>query len=284
MAKYDKRKFYWLQLKEDFFDEDAIIWLEEQPNGKEYCLFYLKLCLKSLKTNGLLIRDIGNGILVPYDAEYMSKLTKTEIDTVVVAVELLKQIGRVKILENGEIYLPDVENMIGQKSVGAFIKEQRRRLLESKGETKGGQKGDICPPDIDIELDIDIDKDIELDTNEKLTLDFVKTQCEKISPTLYARFNSKPNSNETLKKVLGNLAMTQSEFISLLEKANKTYVVLPKYDKLDLIWILNHSKEVMQTNDRPELEQKHEESKKPGRDYTREELNALIQNVDDIEI
>ena len=43
MAKYDATKFYWLQLREDFFDEDAIDWLEEQPNGKEYSLFYLKL-------------------------------------------------------------------------------------------------------------------------------------------------------------------------------------------------------------------------------------------------
>ena len=51
MSKYEKdRKFYWLQLKEDFFDEDSISWLEEQENGKEYSLFYLKLCLKSLKT------------------------------------------------------------------------------------------------------------------------------------------------------------------------------------------------------------------------------------------
>ena len=48
--------------------------------------------------------------------------------------------------------------------------------------------------------------------------------------------------------------MTKSELNELLEKANKTYVVLPKYDKLDLIWVLNHSKEIMQTNDRAELE------------------------------
>ena len=30
MSKYDNTKFYWLQLKEDFFDDDAIEWLEEQ--------------------------------------------------------------------------------------------------------------------------------------------------------------------------------------------------------------------------------------------------------------
>ena len=66
MSKYEKdRKFYWLQLKEDFFDEDAISWIEEQENGEKYSLFYLKLCLKSLKTKGILIRQVGN-MLVPY--------------------------------------------------------------------------------------------------------------------------------------------------------------------------------------------------------------------------
>ena len=45
MAKYDKdTKFYWLQLKEDFFEDDAIEWLEEQkPNGRDYAYFYLEL-------------------------------------------------------------------------------------------------------------------------------------------------------------------------------------------------------------------------------------------------
>lgn len=30
----DKR-YYWLKLKEDFFEDNAIEWLEEQQNGKE---------------------------------------------------------------------------------------------------------------------------------------------------------------------------------------------------------------------------------------------------------
>ena len=30
------KKYYWLKLKEDFFEEDTISWIEEQENGKEY--------------------------------------------------------------------------------------------------------------------------------------------------------------------------------------------------------------------------------------------------------
>ena len=52
------KKYFWLKLKEDFFEEDTISWIEEQQNGKEYSLFYLKLCLKSLKTNGILFGNV----------------------------------------------------------------------------------------------------------------------------------------------------------------------------------------------------------------------------------
>ena len=41
------KRYYWLKLKEDFFDDDNMQWIEEQPNGDKYELFYLKLCLKA---------------------------------------------------------------------------------------------------------------------------------------------------------------------------------------------------------------------------------------------
>lgn len=154
MSTYDKEtKFYWLQLKEDFFEDDAIEWLEEQePNGRDYAYFYLKLCLKSLKTNGILIRSVGN-ILIPYDNKKLAELTKMDFDTVTVAMELLKQIGLVQILENGEIYITQLENLIGSVSKGA-LKKQQQRLLN-------GQKVDKCPPKIEYKVkDKTKDKDI----------------------------------------------------------------------------------------------------------------------------
>ena len=152
MSAYDKdTKFYWLQLKEDFFENDAIEWLEEQkPNGRDYAYFYLKLCLKSLKSNGILIRNVGN-ILIPYDNNKLAELTRMDFDTVTVAMELLKQIGLIQILENGEIYITQLENLIGSVSKGA-LKKQQQRLISR-------QKVDKCPPKIELK-DKDRDKDI----------------------------------------------------------------------------------------------------------------------------
>ena len=141
MANYDKTRFYWLQLKEDFFEDDAINWLEEQlPNGRDYAYFYLKLCLKSLKSNGVLVREVGN-ILIPYDNKKLAELTKMDFDTVCVAMELLQKIGLVEILQDGEIYLTQLENLIGSKSKGAFKKQlqiQRRNEGKSIGWKEGG--------------------------------------------------------------------------------------------------------------------------------------------------
>lgn len=131
------KKYYWMKLKEDFFDDDAIEWLEEQPKGKEYALFYLKLCLKSLKTNGILIRSVGT-LLVPYDTKKLAEITKTDFDTVVVAMELLKNIGLISILEGGEICLPRMEEMIGSETDKAAIMRkirEQKKIVESNNVT-----------------------------------------------------------------------------------------------------------------------------------------------------
>lgn len=166
MAKYDSTKFYWLQLKEDFFDDDAIDWLEEQPNGKEYSLFYLKLCLKSLRSHGVLIRKVGN-MLVPYDHVKLGELTKTSPDTVMVAMNLLIQIGLVQKLDNGELYLTQVEEMVGSKSKSAFKKQQQRLTRKNTLLLEGGQEVDKCPPEEEIEEEIEQELEIDLEEEKE---------------------------------------------------------------------------------------------------------------------
>lgn len=46
----DNRKYYYLKLKESYFDDDAIVLLESMPDGILYSNILLKLYLKSLKT------------------------------------------------------------------------------------------------------------------------------------------------------------------------------------------------------------------------------------------
>lgn len=83
----ENKKYYWLKLKEDFFEDETIKFIEEQENGIKYSNFYLKLCLKSVKTEGKLIRLVGE-TLIPYDINSLSKLTGVDFDTVRSAMNL----------------------------------------------------------------------------------------------------------------------------------------------------------------------------------------------------
>ena len=189
MSQYDHTRFYWLQLKEDFFEDDSINWLEEQkPNGRDYAYFYLKLCLKSLKSNGVLIREVGN-ILIPYDNKKLSELTKMDFDTVCVAMELLKKIGLVEILEDGEIYLTQLENLIGSTSRGAFKKQlqlQRRNEQKQIGWNESGNnstkvKDKVKVKDKDKDIVRLVDVDIYSYYENEIGLTLTSMQYEKLN-------------------------------------------------------------------------------------------------------
>ena len=60
----DNRKYYYLKLKENYFDEDAIVLLESMQDGILYSNILLKLYLKSLKNGGKLQLDEN----IPYTA------------------------------------------------------------------------------------------------------------------------------------------------------------------------------------------------------------------------
>lgn len=136
----DGKRFYWLKLKEDFFEDEAMEWLEEQENGSAYALFYLKLCLKALKNDGVLIRHVGD-ILIPYDVAKLAEFTRTNKDTVIVALELLKKIGLVEIRDDGSIFMAKLGLMVGSSADNDNAERQRRyraRLKQQKYLEQGG--------------------------------------------------------------------------------------------------------------------------------------------------
>ena len=187
----NNKKYFWLKLKEDFFEEDTIAWIEEQPNGKEYSLFYLKLCLKSLKTNGTLIRKVGQ-MLVPYDAKMLSKLTNTEFDTVLVALELFKQIGLITVQGNGEIFLPQLENMVGSESKWAKYKRKNNKL-------ENLQSGSNETPKL-LQTEIEKEKEIELEKEKEIELEKYK-EIELAYQTIADLYNDICSSFPKVKSV-----------------------------------------------------------------------------------
>ena len=43
------KKYFWLKLKNNFFDREEIKLIEAMINGKDYIIFYMKMILKSIE-------------------------------------------------------------------------------------------------------------------------------------------------------------------------------------------------------------------------------------------
>lgn len=125
MAKV--KKFYWIKLKQDFFNDDAMIWLETQKDGFKYQNLYLKLLLKTMNTGGKLAFNI-NGETLPMSVEDISIITRLDVDTVIVGMTLLKQLGLVSETDGLDI-IPDVNSMIGSETDAAI---RMRKMREKK--------------------------------------------------------------------------------------------------------------------------------------------------------
>ena len=155
----DNRKYYYLKLKENFFDSDSIVLLEDMKDGILYSNILLKLYLKSLKNGGKLQLDEH----IPYTAQMIATLTRHQIGTVERALEIFRQLGLVEQLDSGAFYMTDIELMIGQSSTEAERKRAAR--LENKAllppRTKGGHLSDIRPPEKEIEIELEKERERE---------------------------------------------------------------------------------------------------------------------------
>ena len=151
----DNRKYYYLKLKESYFDDDAIVLLESMPDGILYSNILLKLYLKSLKNGGKLQLDEN----IPYTAQMIATLTRQQVGTVERALGIFQQLGLVEQLHGGLLYMTDIELMIGQSSTEAERKRAAR--LANKAlpppRTNGGHLSDIRPPEIELEKEIEIE-------------------------------------------------------------------------------------------------------------------------------
>ena len=49
-----EKRYYWLKFKEDFFDFKGVKKLRKLAGGDTYVIIYLKMLLRSLKTDGIL--------------------------------------------------------------------------------------------------------------------------------------------------------------------------------------------------------------------------------------
>nr|DAH76472.1 MAG TPA: DnaD like replication protein [Caudoviricetes sp.] len=189
----DNKKYYYLRLKDNFFDSDELKILESMKDGYLYSNILLKLYLRSLKNNGKLVVNER----IPYSADMLASVTGHQVGTIKQALSVFKDLGLIDVLDNGAIYMLDIQNFIGKGSSEADRKREYRQRIEiekTNVQTNLRQISDKNPPEIEIELEKDIEIEKEIHSSAKSTTTkrkrFEKPTLSQITQYCLERNNS----------------------------------------------------------------------------------------------
>lgn len=167
----DSKKYYWLKLKETFFDSEEMKILESMENGTIYQNLYLKICLISLKSNGaLLFKD-----MIPYNLEMIATITRTNIDIVRAGLQVFEKLKLITITDNEVIYMTDIQTLIGKSSTESDRVSKYRKTLKDNSNNSTTNQEESCnnsveklqesyasdTPEKEREKEKDTDKDTE---------------------------------------------------------------------------------------------------------------------------
>lgn len=232
----DNQKYYYMRLKEGFFEEDVIKIIEAMPDGYLYSNILLKLYLKSLKYNGKLMFNER----IPYNPTVLATITGHQVGTVEKALDLFETLDLIEVLDNGAIYMLDVQQLIGKSSTEAERKRAYRAKIEAEKAAllPDGQMSGQCPPEIEKEKEIKIETESEKETDSVPESDPPKTAGKKKNAPEYVEH---PELNSAIiafvdyrKKI--KKPMTEKAIELMIKKLNDLSPVIE-----DQIEILNQS-------------------------------------------
>ena len=169
----DNKKYYYLRLKDNFFDSDELKILESMKDGYLYSNILLKLYLRSLKNDGKLVFNER----IPYSADMLSSITGHQVGTIKQALTIFKDLGLIDVLDNGAIYMLDIQNFIGKGSSEADRKREYRQRIEEERTNVQTNLRQISTRDRDRDIYV-VDKPQQTRTHfTPPTLEEVKAYC-----------------------------------------------------------------------------------------------------------
>lgn len=194
----DNKKYYYLKLKENFYEQDHIKYIETLTHGYIYSNILLKLYLRSLKYEGCLRITEG----MPYDPgniEPLSKVIGHDPSHVNEAINLAISLDIMKIVDMKEIWFTDIQNYIGKSSTEGDRKRLHRKKLKQSG---SGHLSDDRPPELEIELkkELDINKRKEIEDNSSKYGEYIKYYNDKRNDKLGLIDTPRSNDIENIKK------------------------------------------------------------------------------------
>ena len=175
-----EKRYYWLKLKEGFFDKKEVKKLRRIAGGDTYTIIYMKLLLLSLHDEGKLYFD---GIEETFEEELALTLDE-DVENVKVTISYLISVGLLELVTPTEAVLSEVHDLTGSE---AWSTERSRKSRERKkalqcntSATQVQQIEAVCNEDIDIEIETEIETDTDKSKSNKPKPKQIREEFEKL--------------------------------------------------------------------------------------------------------
>lgn len=163
------KKYYWLKLKEGFFEEKQIKYLRKLPDGDKLVIAYLKMQLKSLKTEGFIKYDK----ILPSNIEELAMVLDEDTNIINLMIGALQKVNAIEILDDGSFYMIAMQELIGKESESA---ERVRKFRERRN-----QKALQCNNDVtNCNTEIEKEKEKEIEKEKEKNAEIIKCYEENI--------------------------------------------------------------------------------------------------------
>lgn len=224
----NKSSYYYLKIKENFFDTEDMKLLESMDNGYQYSNILMKMYLLSLKNGGkLMYKD-----KIPYNSKMLSTILNHNIDILDKAINIFKELNLIEVMDTGAIFMIDIQNFIGKSSDEADrIRAFRSRIeTEKKLENKNDvQMYNECTTNIanikDKDITITKDKDRNIYMSE--------------FESLWEIYPNKKGKDVAIKKYL--LARKQGATYEQIRQGLESYIHYCKINNLETQYIKHGS-------------------------------------------
>lgn len=162
------KRYFWLKLGKDFFNQKEIKLLRKIAGGDTYTIIYLKILLLSLRNDGKVYFD---GVTSTFAEEIALEIDE-DAENVAVCMKFLEQKGLLVYESEDEMNLTAIPEMIGSESESArrVRKHRQNKVLQEKPlqcNAEPLQSNKNVTTEIEIEKELEKELEIEKDKEQE---------------------------------------------------------------------------------------------------------------------
>ena len=172
------KKYYWLKLKDNFFNQKEVKKLRRIAGGDTYTIIYLKMQLLSIKKDGIIEFEGTEKDL----AEQLSYEIDEDLNNIQVTLSFLKVNNLIEEISENNFLLTKVPDCIGKEGASAervrrhrerkalLEKEKEQKMLQCNGEVTNSNNA-VIKSNTEIEKEKEKEKEIEIEKDNNISKD-----------------------------------------------------------------------------------------------------------------